>query len=443
MSGMGRILVAEDKDSVREMLVMALQSAGYDVAESADGGAALTRLEAEPYDLVLSDLRMPVMDGMELLKRTRQLRSPPAFIMVTAHGSIREAVAAKNLGAVDFIEKPFDLEELEYKVAEAIGSHAPIGSGVAPLDGVIGGSPQMLEAADMVRRLADASLPVLFAGETGSGRRTLAHALHLAGCRADKPFLAVSCAAPDNGNADAEIFGAEKGALPGHPDGVSGKIEAAAQGTLVLEDVESLPSSAQHRLLRCIQEKAVERFGGNRAVPCEARLLLTTRANLHEQVRQGKFREDLFYRIQGVTVTVPPLRERREDIPALARHFLAKSAGTGRRTPTLSPRAETILREYRWPGNVAELQSVIERCAAIANGDMITEAELPANIRQAVAGGGESGLAGEVESLERQMILDALTKHNWNQTHAAAALKMNRTSLQYKMQKHRLSKPGK
>jgi len=443
MSSMGRILVAEDKDSVREMLVMALQSAGYEVAESADGGAAFTRLQAEPYDLVLSDLRMPVMDGMELLRKSRQLRSPPAFIMVTAHGSIREAVEAKNLGAVDFIEKPFDLEELEYKVAEAIGSHAPIGSGVMPLDGVVGSSPQMLEAADIIRRVADASLPVLFAGETGSGRRTLAHALHRSGTRADKPFLSVSCAAPESGNADAEIFGAEKGALTAHPNGMVGRLEMAGAGTLLLEDVDALPPSAQHRLLRCIQEKAVERFGGSRAVPCEARILLTTRAPIGDLAREGKFREDLYYRISGVTVTVPPLRERREDVPSLMVHFLQKSAAGGR-APKLSPRADSILREYHWPGNVAELQSVVERCAAIANGDMVTEAELPANIRQSVSGGGgEAGLMDKLEAKERQEILDALVKHHWNQTHTARAIGMNRTSLQYKMQKHGLSKPKK
>jgi DNA-binding NtrC family response regulator len=220
-------------------------------------------------------------------------------------------------------------------------------------------------------------------------------------------------------------------------------MEVAEQGTILLEDVDALPPSAQHRLLRCIQEKAVERFGGSRAMPCEARILLTTRMPLADLAREGRFREDLFYRIQGVTVSVPPLRERREDVSALIKHFLTQGTGEGGRAPTLSPRADTILREYRWPGNVAELQSAIERRAAIANGDMVTEAELPANIRQSVTGGGESGLMDQVESVERQMVLDALMKHGWNQTHAAAALKMGRTSLQYKMQKHKLVKPGK
>lgn len=442
MSGMGKILVAEDKQSMREMLVLALEAAGYEVRAAADGDEALSMLRNQPCDLVLSDLRMPTVDGMELLRRTRELHSPPAFIMITAHGSIRDAVAAKDLGAVDFIEKPFDIEELEFKVAEAIGTHAPMGAGVSPLDGVVGNSAQMLEAADILRRVADASLPVLFAGEPGSGRRHLAQALHKASSRAKSPFLSVACSAPQCGSADAEIFGAEKGTLNGNPEAILGRIEQAAGGTLLLEDVDALPMSAQHRLLRCLQEKAVERFGGSRAIPCEARILATTRHRLEDLVRDGKFRDDLMYRLNSVTISVPPLRERKDDLGALIRHFAAASGTKHGSKVTFSPRAETILREYTWPGNVAELHGVVERCVVIAAGDMVTEAELPENIRKSVAGGGDAGLTSEIDRIERQRIFDALEKHQWNQTHAARDLNIGRTSLQYKMTKHGLKKPG-
>jgi DNA-binding NtrC family response regulator len=434
---MGTVLIVDDKDSVRESLTSALEAAGYTAVASPDGADALAKLRARRFDLVVSDLKMPKMDGMELLRASRELHAPPAFIMITAHGAIRDAVEAKDLGAFDFIEKPFDLEELEYKSAKAIGTNAPIGAGASPIKGVVGASPALLEACDVISRVADAQLPVLFTGESGTGRRHLSAALHNISPRADKPLVTISCAGDDShgtGGAEALLFGT------GHGAGrVKGALESASGGSVLLVDVDALPAQAQYRLLRALEQKSFEPGPGAKPVALSARVLATTSKDLHRLAADEKFRDDLNYRLSAVTVNCPPLREMRESIPALVAHFLAASNTEQGRKATFTPRAATLLREYVWPGNVRELASVVDRCVAIAAGGMVTEAELPENVRRGTAAG--ANLTSEVEGVERAKLLEALEKACWNQTHAAHTLGIGRTSLQYKMQKHGLRKP--
>jgi two-component system response regulator AtoC len=432
---MGRILIAEDQQDLRELLAMSLRDRGYAVTEAADGEEALTLLRSEPHELVLSDLRMPRMDGMSLLRETRKLKVTPAFIMITAHGSIPDAVEAMHHGAFDFVEKGCDPEELEMKVAQALGTHAPLGSGASPLEGVVGSTPQMLELADLVDRLCDKSLPVLLRGEAGSGRRHVARALHGLSDRAELPFITYSCAGNPSA-AEAEIFGRESvGAEP-----VRGAIEEAGAGVLLLEDVAALPQSAQYRLYRLLTDRTVERVGGTRGVPVEARVIATALPDIEEACKAERFRKDLYYRLATATIPVPTLRERRDDIPALVRHFAELATAESGRKADFSPRCISLLTQYQWPGNVAELASVISACVSRSVGGFIEEKDLPANLRESITGGG--GLAAEIEDHERSRVLEALTKHDWNQTHAAKHLGVSRTSLQYKMQKYSLKKPG-
>jgi len=438
--GMGRILVAEDYEDMRENLIAALEDREYEVEGAVDGQEALSMLKESGYDLVLSDLRMPNMDGLELLRETRKLARPPAFIMITAHGSIPDAVEAMNLGAVDFVEKPFNLDELEYKVANAIGTHAPVGAGESPLDGVIGSTPQMLEIASYIRSAAESDLPMLLRGEAGTGKHLIAKALHDLSGRAEGPFIAYECSAPGRLGLEADVFGYEKGAFPEAKARHAGVMEEANGGTVFLDGIETLSLPAQFRLMRYLEDKAFEREGGNRMVESDVRIVCATTKELAEMVKEGAFREDLFYKLT-VKAEVPPLRERMDDLSALIDHFLAAANAEHERDVDLSPRVRKLLGEYHWPGNVAEVSGVISRCVAIAAGDTLTEAELPDDVRNPRERG-EGSLTESVESYERDKILRALERHAWNQTHAAAALKIGRTALQYKMQKYNLKKAG-
>lgn len=438
--GMGRILVAEDYEDMRENLIAALEDREYEVEGAADGQEALGMLKESSFDLVLSDLRMPNMDGLELLRETRKLSRPPAFIMITAHGSIPDAVEAMNLGAVDFVEKPFNLDELEYKVANAIGTHAPVGAGESPLEGVIGQTPQMLEIAAYVRSVAESDLPILLKGEAGTGKHRIAHAIHDLSGRAEGEFAAYDCSTPGRFGLEADLFGYEKGAFPEAKARATGVFEESNGGTVFLDAIDALTPPAQFRLMRYLEDKAFEREGGNRMVESDVRIIGATTKELTEMVKDGAFREDLFYKIT-VKAEVPPLRERMDDLPALIDHFLDAANKEHEREVELSPRVRKLLADYHWPGNVAEVESVISRSVAIAAGDTLTEAELPDEVRNPRERG-EGSLTESVESYERDKIQRALERHGWNQTHAAAALKIGRTALQYKMQKYNLKKPG-
>ncbi len=440
-----KVLVVDDKASMRDMLSMALSAKGMEVQQAPDGQKALEMATATDYDAIISDLKMPKLDGLGLLRALGDKGEPPPFIMITAHGSVRDAVEAMSLGAADFIEKPFDLAELEFKVERAIHeSDAPAreSTGQQVLPGMVGTAPQLNEVADIVARAARSTVPVLILGESGTGKELVARAVHELSPRKDNPFVAVHAGALAQGVLESELFGHEKGAFTGADQQRKGRFETADGGTLFLDELGEIPPGVQVKLLRVLQDKSFERVGGSQPLRSDVRLVCATNRNLREMVREGGFREDLFYRVNVVTVTLPPLRERSQDIPALVAHFL-KQEGSGMNVPE---DVMARLQHYHWPGNVRELDNVIRRCVALAGGDAMRVEDLPPEILQATRlPPGESapeGLVGELERHERNSLMNALEDTGWNVSRAARILGVGRTALQYKMKKYGLKKPG-
>jgi two-component system, NtrC family, response regulator AtoC len=438
------VLVAEDKTSMREMLATALTARGMEVIQAENGEQALALCGQRAFDAIVSDLKMPRLDGLSFLKALSAKGEPPPFIMITAHGSVRDAVAAMSLGAVDFVEKPFDLAELEFKVERALeerGSGSPPeAEGEEALPGLIGRAPQLVELADVVKRAARSSVPVLILGESGTGKELIARAVHALSPRAHAPFVAVHAGALAEGVLESELFGHEKGAFTGADAQRKGRFEAADGGTLFLDELGEIPVSTQVKLLRVLQERTFERVGGHQPVRADARLVCATNRNLREMVKAGDFREDLFYRVNVVTVTCPPLRERPSDIPLLVRHFLrAESVSL-----TVPEEVMARLSAYHWPGNVRELENVVRRCVALTSGDGLRVQDLPAELLQATRlPPGESapqGLVGDLERIERNALLSGLEEAGWNVSRAARLLGLGRTALQYKMKKYGLRK---
>jgi DNA-binding NtrC family response regulator len=443
-----KVLVVDDKASMRDMLAMALAARGMDVTQAENGAKALELARATRFDAIVSDLKMPKLDGLGLLRALSEKGEPPPFIMITAHGSVKDAVEAMSLGASDFMEKPFELSEFEFKVERAIeegrtaGSPPPKPSGEEALPGLIGSSPQLLEVADIVKRAARSTVPVLILGESGTGKELVAKAVHELSPRVDKPFVAVHAGALAPGVLESELFGHEKGAFTGADSQRKGRFETADGGSLFLDELGEIPQTTQVKLLRVLQDKTFERVGGSQQLRTDVRLVCATNRNLREMVKQGDFREDLFYRVNVVTVTMPPLRERAGDIPRLVAHFLAKE-GSGLQVPEpVMARLQT----YHWPGNVRELENVIRRCIALSTDEQMRVEDLPPEMLEAtrLPPGEEApqGLVGDLERIERNSLLNALTETGWNVSRAARILGVGRTALQYKMKKYGLSKPA-
>jgi two-component system, NtrC family, response regulator AtoC len=454
-----KVLVVDDKASMRDMLAMSLGAKGMDVTQAEDGAKALKLAAETTFDAIVSDLKMPKLDGMGLLRGLAEKGDPPPFLMITAHGNVRDAVEAMSLGASDFIEKPFDLAELEFKVGRAIeegraerstpdtepapAANSATATEDAPghLPGMVGTSPLLAEVADLVQRAARSSVPVLILGESGTGKELVARAVHDLSERKDGPFMAVHAGALAPGVLESELFGHEKGAFTGADSQRKGRFESAAGGTLFLDELGEIPPGTQVKLLRVLQDKTFERVGGTEPLRADVRLVCATNRNLREMVKKGDFREDLFYRVNVVTVTLPPLRERTEDIPALVRHF-TKAEGKGAEVPE---DVMARLQHYHWPGNVRELENVVKRGIALSpDGNMRVE-DLPPEIVEAtrLPPGEEApqGLVGDLERIERNALLNTLEDTNWNVSRSARILGIGRTALQYKMKKYGLRKP--
>lgn len=443
-----RVLVVDDKASLRDMLAMALSARGMEVVQAENGARALELATSSGFDAIVSDLKMPKLDGLGLLRALSEKGEPPPFIMITAHGSVKDAVEAMSLGAADFMEKPFELAEFEFKVERAIEENRSAGSttGGEPqgeaLPGLIGNSPQLAEVADIVRRAARSTVPVLILGESGTGKELVARAVHELSPRQQKPFLAVHAGALAPGVLESELFGHEKGAFTGADSQRKGRFETADGGTLFLDELGEIPQTTQVKLLRVLQDKTFERVGGSELRRTDVRLVCATNRNLRQMVKDGDFREDLFYRVNVVTVTLPPLRERTGDIPRLVRHFLGREQADVIVPDDVMAR----LQAYHWPGNVRELENVIRRCLALATGDAIRVEDLPPEMLQAtrLPPGEEpaQGLVGDLERIERNSLLNALEETGWNVSRAARILGVGRTALQYKMKKYGLKKPA-
>ncbi|MCB9893794.1 MAG: sigma-54-dependent Fis family transcriptional regulator [Planctomycetes bacterium] len=447
MADKPRVLVVDDKASMRDMLSMALSAKGMEVTQAENGQKALELAGKTPFDAIVSDLKMPKLDGLGLLRALSEKGEPPPFIMITAHGSVKDAVEAMSLGAADFMEKPFELAEFEFKVERALDEARTTGAppkaaGEEALPGLIGSSPQLLEVADIVKRAARSTVPVLILGESGTGKELVARAVHERSPRADQAFVAVHAGALAPGVLESELFGHEKGAFTGADSQRKGRFETADGGSLFLDELGEIPQTTQVKLLRVLQDKTFERVGGSAQLRTDVRLVCATNRNLREMVKEGGFREDLFYRVNVVTVTMPPLRERSGDIAKLVAHFLKKEGSK------LAVPEEVMarLQAYHWPGNVRELENVIRRCIALATGDAMRVEDLPPEMLEATrlppGEDAPQGLVGDLERIERNTLLNALEETAWNVSRAARILGVGRTALQYKMKKYGLKKPA-
>ncbi|MEZ5352903.1 MAG: sigma-54 dependent transcriptional regulator [Bryobacteraceae bacterium] len=445
-----RILVVEDDDNLRRVTKVQLQDDGYKV-ESASGAAeALSILESAPQDLVLTDLKMPGMSGLELLKRIRQEYPETAVILVTAFGSIESAVEAIKLGAYDYITKPVNPDALRLTLRRAL-DHLRLRDEVRTLrssldqkygfESIIGRSSSLLFILDTATRAAQSDATVLIRGETGTGKELLAKGIHFNSRRRDRPFVTINCGAIPRELLESELFGHVRGAFTGAVAHKKGKVELAEGGTLFLDEIGDVPLDLQVKLLRLIQERQIEKIGEGRPAAVDVRIIAATHRNLQAMVEGDEFREDLFYRLNVIPLELPPLRDRPEDIPELVEHFLVQSqARHDRRELRFAEGLMGYFRAYRWPGNVRELENVIERLVVLSRAEEVTVQDLPEMLRRQrppleslqleIPANGIS-----LEAVEKDLIKMALEKFGGNQTHAARFLDISRKTLIYRMEK--------
>ena len=444
------ILVADDEPNIRRVLAAVLEREGYRVITARDGGEALGLLVAQKVQVVITDLKMPGVDGLEVLKFVQQNQPGTPVIIITAHGTIDNAVQALKAGALDYITKPFEKDQLLAVIAKAVRTESLAREDFHPPDGfwnvnIIGQTPQMKEIYQIVERVADTPSTVMITGESGTGKELIAAALHRLSSRRDQPFIKINCAAIPRELMESELFGHERGAFTGAVATKPGRFELADGGTLFLDEIAEIPVDMQVKLLRAIQDAEFERVGGLQTVKVNVRLVVATNRELQKEVEAGRFREDLFYRLNVVPIHLPPLRERRQDIPLLVRHFIEKfRQKLSRPVNEISPEALELLVGYRWPGNIRELENVIERCVLFTNGSVIQAEDLPPEVRgrqpagpPVVVKGGDVSMKDIVKQatveLERDLIQQALKQTGWNVTQAARQLKISRKSLQLKM----------
>jgi DNA-binding NtrC family response regulator len=450
MAPMMHIMVVDDEEAICVALSAWLTKEGYNVETAASGPAALARMEEKRSDLYLVDFKMPGMDGLQLLAEIKMRQPDATVIMITAHGSIQSAVEAMKRGAVDYLCKPFDPEELSLlmeRVAAAktlqqtpTDADGQWGAAQQPAwGGIVGQSEALRIVLDEIEEVAPTTAPVLITGETGTGKDLLALAIHMRSEQAGGPFMAINCGAQSETLLESELFGHERGAFTGAVKARRGRLEMANGGTLFLDEIGEISPKMQVTLLRVLEEKKFCRLGGNQPIDTHFRLVSATHRDLRQLLREGQFREDFFYRINVLTIHIPPLRERLEDVPVLADFFLHRyAAETGKPVEGLTPRAVEILMNYNWPGNVRELRNVIERVVVIARGRMIGAEELAFLQPHADTCGPEPTTLREVE---RHHLLNALENSDWNITRAAKLLDIDRVTLSRKMKRLNLKRP--
>ena len=382
-----RVLVVDDDQAVREALGRTLEKLGFDVVVAADGQEGLERLREGGVHILLADLKMPKLSGQELLKAAKAIAPDVEVIVITGHGTVEDAVEAMKGGAYDFITKPFKRVQLEKTIKKAAEKQALVLQNRAlqrRLDAlqeagkIIGSSPAMLRTLDLVNQVAPSTATVLIQGESGTGKELIANAIHHGSARRDRPFIKVNCAALPETLLESEVFGYERGAFTGAVARKEGRFELADGGTLFMDEIGDLSPATQAKLLRVLQEGEFERLGGIRTLKVDVRLVAATNADLTALVREKRFREDLFYRLNVITIQIPPLRERREDIPLLAQHFLRRFAAKNAKAISgFTEEALDLLQTYAWPGNVRELENVIERAVVLSRSSMISPADFP------------------------------------------------------------------
>ena len=443
------VLCVDDDPAVGKVLTALLVQAGLNALSAPSGTEALALLERRPIDLVVSDLRMPGLGGMALLKSVGERWPDVPVVILTAHGSVPLAVEAMRAGAADFLLKPFDRDEVLFVIEKALRAHARTAFSSTPSGPVLGTSRGMRELDALVTRAAQGSATVLVRGETGTGKELVARAIHERSARSNKPFVRLNCAALPDALLESELFGYEKGAFTGAAQRKPGRVELAAGGTLFLDEIGDVPLATQVKLLRVLQEREIERVGGTETIKVDVRFVAATHQKLEALVARGDFREDLFYRLNVIPLDVPPLRDRRDDIPALVAHFAASTASTNARPPAeFAPDAVELLTKQPWPGNVRQLENMIERLVVLSDSHTISRSTIEREIEResvreraargsaapGVEGGTSSALDTQRREAEREAILDALARSGNNRSLAARLLGVSRRTLYNKLE---------
>jgi two-component system response regulator HydG len=450
MSEKLRILVVDDEESHRIMLRAVLKEEGYDVSEASDGTEAVKAVEKEPFDLILLDLRMRTMDGIEALGEIRKISPLVPVLVMTAYASVKTAVEALKAGAFEYLTKPLDIDELKILIEKALELYHLRAENIAlkerlgdlfNFSKIIGRSPKMKEVFDTLSLVAPTDATVLVLGESGTGKELVANSIHHNSPRASQPFIKVSCAALPETLLEGELFGHEKGAFTGAIARREGRFQLAHRGTIFLDEVGEMSVTTQTKILRVLQEKEFEPLGSTRTIKADVRVIAASNKDLEREVKEGRFREDLFYRLNVVPVSLPPLRERKEDIPALAAHFFAVYRDKNHKElRDISGKAMDLLIRYDWPGNIRELENCLERAVILARGEIIAPADLPLPI-QALSRDREiqglnlpSGIS--LQEVEKALILKTLDDTGGNRSRAAEILGINRRTLQNKLKEY-------
>ena len=449
-----KILIAEDEKNQRDLLEGFLKKEGFAVEAVADGREVLQKLQENFFDMALLDYKMPELDGLQTLREVRKLYPDLPIVMMTAYGTVETAVASMKEGALDYLIKPIDLDELFLllqKVIERsnlIKENRELKAQLQERYGfthIIYGSPKMEEVMGLVARVAPSQTTILIRGESGTGKELIANAIHYAGPRSGKPWVKVSCAAIPDTLLESELFGHEKGAFTGAVQRRIGRFEEADGGSIFLDEIGDLPPSTQVKLLTILQDKEFQRLGSNITLKTDVRVITATHRNLEEAMKKGEFREDLYYRLNVISIHLPPLRERKDDIPLLIDYFLKKYSKENQKSISdISKEARALLLRYPYPGNVRELENLIERAVVLCRGEIISTQDLPFHLREEKSerlwesSTKEKSLPESLEEIERDSIVKALHQHQGIQTKAAESLGISERVLRYKMKKYQI-----
>lgn len=453
---MPSILVVEDKDSMRKMLTDTLSGVGHRVDSAPNGKAAMELVHSKSYDLVLTDLKMPDMDGLQVLSNVKDLDNDTAVILMTAYGTIEDAVTAMKKGAFDFITKPFDTEHLTVLIGRALENRRLVAEnsllreelmGEQGIANIIGKNEKMIEISGLIQKVAKSDAAVMLQGESGTGKELFAKAIHSLSLRRDRPYIAINCAAIPRELLENELFGSEKGAFTGAHARKMGKFEIANTGTIFLDEIGDMDISLQAKLLRVLQQKNFERLGGTKPIDIDVRVIAATNMDLNVLIKEKRFREDLFYRLSVFPITIPPLRDRIGDVPDLSDYFVQKYCKEmSKPTKKLSKDSTKLLEKYHWPGNVRELENTIERAVILAEGKSITPEHLAIRLQRTDEirlreGAGLKEIGSHAQSMaERGAIIRVLKQVRGNKRKAAKVLQIDYTTLFDKLKKYDIDK---
>lgn len=456
---MDKILVVDDERSMRDFLSIMLKKAGYDVTTAIDGDEAVKILHKDIFDLVITDLKMPKVDGLQVLKTVKELSPDTVVIVITAFASTETTVEAMKEGAYDYITKPFQNDEMKIRIKKALEKRRLSAENIllkkqlkdrAVFDNIVGKSEKMEKVFELVRKVSDSMSNILIYGDSGTGKELIARAIHFNSRKKDKPFVTINCGALPEGLLESELFGHMKGSFTGAVFNKEGLFEVANGGTIFLDEVGETSPAIQVKLLRVLQDKEFKRVGGTKEIKVDVRIITATNRDLSKAVSEGKFREDLYYRLNVIPITLPPLRERADDIPLLADHFLNKfNKALNKSVKGFSQTTMELFRNYEWRGNVRELENVIERAVALSNSEIITPEYLPDILRDSSRSSSAIpvnipheglDLEGLIGDIEKELLLKALEKTNWIKKDAAKLLHLNFRSFRYRLDKYNLNK---